>query len=134
MSFVVLKSFSNYVDAHLLLTRLKSEEIDCWLQNENTATVIPLWNNAIGGIQLMVRKIQYPRASQVLSEIDAERKMKTRCPQCDSSDVEFINTMRKPVNWLSAAITFFLGDYAVMPEQRYHCFSCGKEWKAANES
>lgn len=131
MDFVILKSFTNYMDAHLMLTRMKDEGVNCWLKNENTSTIMPLLNNAIGGIQLMVHRNELQKASYILKTIDEERKENMACPHCSSTDVEFINTIRKPVNWLSAAATFFLGDYAVMPEQRYHCFNCGKEWKEA---
>ena len=130
MSYAVLQSFTNYVDAHIILGRLQEEGIDCWLKNENTTTIMPIWTTAIGGIQLMVNQTQFERASAFLATIVAEKRKNVLCPKCGSSEVEFINTMRKPVNWLSAAATFFLGDFAVMPEQRYHCFHCGEEWKA----
>jgi DNA-directed RNA polymerase subunit RPC12/RpoP len=129
MDFVILQSFTNYIDAHIILGRMQEENIDCWLKNENTVTVMPIWTNAIGGIQLMVRREQLQEASEVLKNIELERKQNIHCPKCNSHDVEYINTIRKPVNWLSAAATFFLGDYAMMPEQRYHCFSCGEEWQ-----
>jgi predicted RNA-binding Zn-ribbon protein involved in translation (DUF1610 family) len=130
MSYAVLESFTNYVDAHIILGRLQEEGIDCWLKNENTTTIMPIWTTAIGGIQLMVNQTQFERASTLLANIIAEKRKNVLCPKCGSNEVEFINTMRKPVNWLSAAATFFLGDFAVMPEQRYHCFHCGEEWKA----
>lgn len=131
MDFVILKSFSNYVDAHIMLGRMKEEGIDCWLKNEATTTIMPIWTTAIGGIQLMVNDSQFEEASFILKTIEEERKEKIICPKCNSTDVEYINTMRKPANWLSAAATFFLGDYAVMPEQRYHCFKCGEEWESS---
>jgi transposase-like protein len=90
---------------------------------------MPIWTTAIGGIQLMVNEDQSQRAGDLLKKFEAEKKKVTKCPECGSEDVEYINTMRKPVNWLSAAITFLAGDIAVMPEQRYHCFSCKSEWK-----
>lgn len=129
MEFVILKSFTNYIDAHIILGRMQEEDITCWLKNENTVTVMPIWTNAIGGIQLMVRRDQLNKASDFLKNIELERKQNMLCPKCNSRDVEYINTIRKPVNWISAAVTFLLGDYAAMPEQRYHCFSCGEEWK-----
>ena len=133
MEFVVLRSFSNYIDAHIVLGRMKDEGIDCWLKNENTTTIMPIWTTAIGGIQLMVNKRQQQQATYILKVIDEERREQMRCPRCNSTEVEYINTVRKPVNWLSAAVSFFLGDYAVMPEQRYHCFNCGQEWKGEDK-
>ena len=56
MEFIVLQSFNNYMDAHLLMTRLESEEIECWLEDENTVTIIPILTNMVGGIKLLVKK------------------------------------------------------------------------------
>lgn len=128
MSFIAVETFTNYIDAHIILGRLQDEGIDCWLKNEATATIIPVWTTAIGGIQLMVSKEQFQRAGFVLEKIAEEKKVNRLCPQCFSHNVEYINTIRKPVNWLSAFVTFFLGDFAMMPEQRYHCFHCGAEF------
>ncbi|HET7897953.1 MAG TPA: DUF2007 domain-containing protein [Flavisolibacter sp.] len=128
MSFVAVQTFTNYIDAHIILGRLKEEGIDCWLKNEATATIIPVWTTAIGGIQLMVSKNHLQKAGFVLQKMAEEKKVNRLCPQCYSHNIEYINTMRKPVNWLSAAITFLLGDLALMPEQRYHCFQCGAEF------
>ena len=129
MSFIAVQSFSNYIDAHIILGRLKDEGIDCWLKNEATATIIPVWTTAIGGIQLMVSKDQLQKAGFVLQKMAEEKKASRLCPDCFSHNIEYINTMRKPVNWLSAVVTFLLGDFALMPEQRYHCFHCGAEFE-----
>lgn len=133
MDFVILKSFANYIDAHILLGRLEEEGIQCWLKNENTTTIMPIWTTALGGIQLMVNQDQVERASNLLKEFERERKKTIKCPKCSSEDVEYINTMRKPINWLSAALSFLAGDVAIMPEQRYHCFSCGHEFEKLEE-
>ena len=134
MSFISVQSFNNYIDAHIILGRLKDEGIECWLKNEATTTIIPVWTTAIGGIQLMVKQDHLNRASSVLQRIAEEKKENRLCPHCFSHNVEYINTMRTPVNWFSAAITFLLGDIALMPEQRYHCFHCGKEFEQPLEA
>src|SRR5687767_5544921 len=118
MNFVALKSFTNYIEAHIILGRLKDEGVDCWLRNENTTTIMPIWTTAMGGMQLMVNGRQVQQATYILKVIEEERKEQISCPKCGSQDVEYINTVRKPANWLSAAATFILGDYAIMPEQR----------------
>lgn len=132
MEFVRLQTFMNYIDANIILGRLKNEGIDCWLKNENTSVIMPVWNTALGGIGLMVRDSQAEKASYVLRKIAEEKKEQISCPACESTNVEYINTVRKPVNWISAAVTFLLGDLALMPEQRYHCFDCKKEWEEAS--
>ena len=46
-----LKIFENPIDAHLLKTKLESEGIDCYLIDENTVSVMPLYNITVGGIK-----------------------------------------------------------------------------------
>ena len=51
--FVLLDSFANYIDAHIVLGRMQEENIQCWLKDENTVTLDPILTNAVGGIKLM---------------------------------------------------------------------------------
>jgi DNA-directed RNA polymerase subunit RPC12/RpoP len=134
MSFVQLNSFTNYIDANIIMGRLKEEGINCWLKDENTVTINPLWNNAMGGIKLMVVKDQLERATDLLKQFYEEKKKKLACPYCNSSNIEMVSTPRKPGNWLSVLLGFFLTSYAMPVEQVYHCFSCTKEFEEAKET
>lgn len=68
MNFVLLATYENYVDAHIVQGRLEEEGIRCWLKDEHTLTINPLWNNAMGYIKLMVPEEQLERARDILSE------------------------------------------------------------------
>jgi hypothetical protein len=70
MEFAVLEVFSNYIDAHIVKGRLESEDIRCWLKDENVSTLIvdPVLTNALGGIKLMVDKDQLQKAMDILNE------------------------------------------------------------------
>jgi predicted RNA-binding Zn-ribbon protein involved in translation (DUF1610 family) len=130
MNFVPLYNFANYIDAHIVLGKLESEDISCWLKDEHTVTVNPIWTNAVGGIKLMVAEAQVERARELLIGIEAERKSHFRCPQCGSNNIELVSTPRKTSNWLSAIVSFFLGSFAIAPDKVYHCFACGHEAEA----
>ena len=49
------------MDAHLLMSRIESEDIECWLQDENTVTINPILTNVVGGIKLLVKKEDFER-------------------------------------------------------------------------
>ena len=66
MKYVVLRSFDNYIPAHIALGRLKEEFINCYLQDEYSATIGPFLSNSIGGIKLMVAETQAERALEIL--------------------------------------------------------------------
>ena len=134
MEFVILQSFNNYIDAHLLMARLESEEIECWLQDENTVTITPILTNAVGGIKLLIKKEDFTRASEIFREIENTRRQAIECPRCKGHNIELVSTPRKAANWFSAILTFFLGDYALSVNKVNHCFDCGHEFINSNET
>jgi hypothetical protein len=70
MKFIEVRSYDNYIDAHLMLGRLADEFINCHLLNENSVTIDPFLSNAIGGIKLMVAETQINRALEIVHEIE----------------------------------------------------------------
>jgi len=80
MDFVLLCSYTNYIDAHIVMGRLEQENIRCHLQNEYTVTIDPILTNAIGGIKLMVARAQVERALQILSEGDKQTESLSAIP------------------------------------------------------
>jgi hypothetical protein len=67
MNFILIRSFDNYIPAHIALGRLKEEYINCYLQDEYSVTIDPFLSNAIGGIKLMVAETQAGRAMEILN-------------------------------------------------------------------
>ena len=126
--FLPIRSFTNYIDAHILLGKLESEGITCFLKDENTATVMPIWTQALGGIRLMVAEDQMEKARKLVEEFQQERKEKLTCPHCGSHNIEYVTTPRKPGNWLGVLLGFFFISYPVTVEKVYHCFTCGHEF------
>jgi hypothetical protein len=71
MDFVLLESFDNYIDAHIVKGRLEDQGIHCWLKDENFSAIIvdPILTNAIsGGIKLMVAKDEWSKAVEILNQ------------------------------------------------------------------
>jgi len=134
MDFIILQSFNNYIDAHLLMTRLESEDIECWLQDENTVTINPIWTNAVGGIKLLVKKEDLSRARQIFLEIEHNRKQAVGCPKCGGHNIELVSTPRKASNWISAIFTYLFGGFAMGVDKVNHCFDCGHEFENSNET
>ena len=68
MKFISIRSYDNYIPAHIAMGRLKDEFVNCYLENENSVTIDPFLSNAIGGIRLMVAEPQAKRAIELLDE------------------------------------------------------------------
>jgi hypothetical protein len=70
MKFITIRSFDDYISAHIIMGRLKEENIVCHLQDEHTATTAPFLTNLSGGIKLMVPEPQAERALELLEEFE----------------------------------------------------------------
>ncbi len=133
MSYTLLNTYDNYIDANLHLMQLQEEGINCWLKDEHTVTIDPILTNAIGGIKLMVHETQQERAADLLRSIINKAKANKACPYCNSLNVEYIVSNRKSSNIFSAIFTFLLGDLAIGAKKIYRCFDCGKEFEEVKE-
>lgn len=134
MDFVILQSFNNYIDAHLLMGRLESDGIQCWLKDENTVTIYPVWTNIVGGIKLMVNVEDYPKALEIFREVEQNRKQAVECPKCKGHNIEEVSSPRKPTNWISAIFTYSFLGYPIGVDKVNHCFDCGHEFANVNET
>jgi len=69
MDFVQLRSFDNYISAHISMTMLQDAGINCHLQDEYVVTLV---SPAVGSMKLMVYPTQAQRANELLDNV---RKM-----------------------------------------------------------
>lgn len=70
MTFVEIRSFDNYILAHITMTMLQDAGINCHLQDEYTITLDPFLSPAIGGMKLMVYPTQAQRAFDLLEQTE----------------------------------------------------------------
>lgn len=73
-SFIVIRTFDNYLLANMLMGRLEAENIRCHLKDENTVLSDPLLSVAIGGIKLMVHTSQVERALEIIESVEQGRE------------------------------------------------------------
>jgi hypothetical protein len=74
MEFVQLRSFDNYISAHISLGMLQDAGINCHLKDEYAVTIQPYLSPALGGMKLMVYPSQAQRAAQLLQETDQRQE------------------------------------------------------------
>jgi len=70
MDFIQIRSYDNYIYAHIVLSMLQDAGINCHLKDEYTITIDPLLSPALGGIKLMVAGSQLERALGLLEETE----------------------------------------------------------------
>jgi DNA-directed RNA polymerase subunit RPC12/RpoP len=92
-----------------------------------------MWDQAAGGIKLMVADIQWQQANKLLQAFEDEKRTNFRCPACNSSNIEYVSTYKKRINLLNAVMQALLFSYA-MPAKAWRCFDCGNECKDPKET
>lgn len=134
MDFVIAQTYDSYIEAHLAQGNLESENINCWLKDENTVAIHPGMTYAVGGIKLMVAAPQLARALEILQQTKKNYQEEHPCPQCASTNVEYISTPRKASNWVSTIFSAMFGGAQIPMEKLYHCFDCGFEFEPTDKN
>ena len=69
---MVLRTYDNYINANLVLGRLKDAGIHAFLRDENTVTMDPFLTYAVNGIKLVVPEQEARTASAILGIMEDE--------------------------------------------------------------
>lgn len=72
MEFVEIRKYNNYIPANIAQGLLQENGINCYLQDENLSTIMPLWNIANGGVKLYVQEDQALEAESILKKSEDE--------------------------------------------------------------
>ncbi len=87
----VLEVFEYSTEAQLIKSKLESENILTMLMDEKTIDSDPLISQAIGGVKLMVLKVQYIKAKAIYDSIRQyetdEEGNPMNCPKCNSNKI-----------------------------------------------
>jgi hypothetical protein len=70
MNLIAVRSYDDYISAHLMMGRLKEESITCFLKDEHSVTIGPFLSNIIGGIKLMVPEAEFEKALELLNQFE----------------------------------------------------------------
>ena len=128
MNTILLRSFDNYIEAHLVMGRVLDAGIKCWLLDENTVTINPFLAGSVGGIKLMVGDKDYEAAMRLLENYDGERRKWFSCPGCGSNNIEQITIKRKGPGWMNKAVSWILGSDAIAADKTWHCHDCNTDF------
>ena len=140
---ITLRTFDNYVTAHIVKAKLETEGIKCVLIDENTVTIQWHIASAIGGIKLKVAYVDVVHANHILEVTEQEAYAESQTPGFwDEEDMEQLNPDnricihcgskntrkddfdKKPafISWL------FLGFPLFFKSEKWHCFHCGEKF------
>ena len=126
MEFVILRTFQNYFQAHILLTKLQDAGVTCFLKDELTVTMDPILSNAVGGIKLIVSKDDEAKAIELINRSEEEYRATLVCPRCKGKNILQV-PKQSASNLFVAILTWILGSYAISAKNVYRCSDCGYE-------
>lgn len=135
MKFLTVRTFDTAAEAHLLKTKLESEEIPCILFDEHLVNLNPLYSVAVGGIKLKVRESDWERANDLLAEIEKqpwrdEEEEAVKCPHCGSAELyAHFKSMKGIKGVLTAIVSFLLAVFPFYYKTVYKCKNCGAEFR-----
>lgn len=136
---VTLRTFENYVTAHIVKSRLEAEGIACVLQNEHT--IVMQWPiaSANGGIRLEVAECDCATAEHVLEVIEQEAlAVQSTIGFWDEEDIDQLdpnnricihcgskNTRKEDYSKRPAMLRWLLQG---LTSDKWHCFHCGADF------
>lgn len=128
---ITIATYDNPVEANIARGKLENENIPCYLTDENTVSTNWLWNNAIGGIKLMVDEKNSIIAREILSNVPEEIVEILTCPSCSSGNIQELYSKRGLIMVFKFLIVLLLGVFMVFFKRghnkinhKYRCLNC----------
>lgn len=140
---IVYSTYYNPIEANIIKTRLEDSDFSCFLADENVSTIQPLYNQAIGGVKLIVFERDVEAINALLAEdhseavgeytdedADIEEEVSpVLCINCGSKNVGYgMATDKKHSIW-ATILAFLTLTTPIQANKCYHCYDCGHEFE-----
>ncbi len=138
MGLITVKTFDNLIEAHMLKSKLESEEIVCYLFDENVVGINPLYNITVGGIKLKVNEFDLSQVREIFLQIDNtpitnDNNEVVVCPSCDGTDlISGFKSMKGSKGILSIITAFLFMAFPLYYKTVYKCEQCDFEFRKKN--
>ena len=129
---ITLESYYDPMLAQIIKGRLEANEIPCFLADELTISVNPLYNQALGGVKIKIFARDEERCRKLLAEDidlpDTAVKTDDTCPFCNSHNISYVPSAKKRSNWVVMLISLLMAIYPFYQKKSWHCFDCGEDF------
>lgn len=144
---VVFETYYNPIEANIVKARLIDSDVQCFLSDENTITINPLYTQALGGVKLHLFERDVEMAKAILQgekvqidfdedidygasiEVDTLTAQKHVCPVCNSTNVGYVQATKRRFGILTIIVSLLLMVYPFSAKKTHHCFDCEYEFK-----
>lgn len=126
-TFITLTTYTYSTESYILVAKLEAAGIKAFVKNDNLVSTQHFLSNAVGGVDVQVRKADFENALQILKELQKidqsskevpgdlknnYEKVLVYCPECEST-----NVYRKKVGLFSFGA------------KEHICVDCQAKWK-----
>lgn len=139
---VVYSTYYNPMEANIIKAKLEDSGFACFLADENVATLNPLYNQAIGGVKLIVFERDVEAINTLLAEDNSlafessdeivyEEELgedKTVCEKCGSTNVGYGMATDKKYSIWATILAFLTLTTPIKAKKCHHCYDCGYEF------
>ncbi|MFY7990550.1 MAG: putative signal transducing protein [Fluviicola sp.] len=135
MEIIPIRAYNDVSEAYIVKNALEAEGISCYIRDEHTLTVNPLYNAALGGIKLCVQESDVESAHKILIGLEStpltdDDGNTITCPKCGSDHIiGDYKSMRDPRSILAILIAFFFAIFPFFVKSVRKCKDCGAEFK-----
>jgi hypothetical protein len=139
---IVYSSYYNPIEANIIKARLEDSGFSCFLADENVSTIQPLYNQAIGGVKLIVFERDVEAIHALLAEdhsetvgeyadesIGIEEVNPSVCVNCGSKNVGYGMATDKKYSLWATILAFLTFTTPIQANKCYHCYDCGHEFE-----
>lgn len=134
MELITLKIFDNSIGAHILRTKLESENIQAFVFDEHSVGINPIYGQALGGVKVKVNESDLEQAELILKEIEQTDYTNDLdevivCPKCGSKEYySNYKSMKGAKGLLSILTSFLFWVYPIYYKNVFKCKKCGEEF------
>lgn len=134
MELITLKTFETPIEAHILRSKLESENIDAFVFDEHSIGINQFLSNAIGGVKVKIKEEDTARAMKVLDEINATDYTNDLdeiivCPKCGSKAYySYFKSMKGRKGLLSLLSSILFWVYPIYYKNVFKCKKCEEEF------
>lgn len=132
-SFTLIGRFQYSSEAIIYKGKLESEGIEVFMRDNNTVDSNPLYSNAVGGVKLFVKDVDFEKANAILSQISNysldDNNQLIKCPKCNAQQIEMITSIKDLKSLLSFIFSLlFVTITPINAKHKYKCQNCKFEF------
>jgi hypothetical protein len=127
MAIIRFTTCDNVIEANFIKNDLENEDIECFLTNEISSTLLPGYSGILNaGVQIMIAEKDFDKAFEPIDKSDSENQI--NCPSCNSINISFGFGESKIKKYFMVVLSLFSFTPMGNLKGHYYCKDCKVEF------